>query len=454
MLRTLTLTNLALLLFFTLFLLFLPSKASAEINCQIGISTGYVDWSGETFGDKPYTCAATCRYNLDKVATCFVNNGTCHGEFISIGQHCLMDNGQIDPSNGLRFGGNTVIRDPSADPTKPWDPNEPSTMPSKVQNVLNSMPRNTGNGVDQATAYKNMAHLDGMGVMTLDELLIQATKSVDANNRVADLVRTMTGTVDALRSLSVHTELNTYKTAESSNSISQNILAILNKLNESGSGSGDGGKSEEYLKYIADTIKSDFLANSAISTSHLNFLGSITTFIQQDLNKLVKRPPLSLSNVESGINNLNNSIDSLSEGIDSINSNVTGVNSGIQNLNDLISGKGLNKAPINSDINFGDMPLYDSQSLEKLNTDITDLQKEYSEKIKDFKKLFSFDLSKLNGGEYKDHSLTFTFANGNRTSITSSVFPALVSNAGIIASVILFLAALAGLRIVMGGGDK
>ncbi|MEI2565394.1 hypothetical protein V7T16_17040 [Vibrio metoecus] len=448
MLRTFINTYLALLLLLTFLFLLLPYKAVAA-ECQIGVSSGMVTWDGSLFGDAPYTCALSCKHVLTGVSLCTVANAECVGEFVSNGQKCLPND-----RDGLYNGGNTVIRDPSADPTKPWDPNEPSTMPSKVQNVLNRMPRNTANGVDQATAYKNMAHLDGMGVMTLDELLIQTTKSVDANNRVADLVRTMTGTVDALRSLSVHTELNTYKTAESSNSISQNILAILNKLNESGSGSGDGGKSEEYLKYIADTIKSDFLANSAISTSHLNFLGSITTFIQQDLNKLVKRPPLSLSNVESGINNLNNSIDSLSEGIDSINSNVTGVNSGIQNLNDLISGKGLNKAPINSDINFGDMPLYDSQSLEKLNTDITDLQKEYSEKIKDFKKLFSFDLSKLNGGEYKDHSLTFTFANGNRTSITSSVFPALVSNAGIIASVILFLAALAGLRIVMGGGDK
>ncbi|EQB0495957.1 hypothetical protein ACYAPA_003780, partial [Vibrio mimicus] len=74
--------------------------------------------------------------------------------------------------------------------------------------------------------------------------------------------------------------------------------------------------------------------------------------------------------------------------------------------------------------------------------------------IKEFQKLFSFDTSKLNNGEYKDHSLSFIFANGERASVTSGVFPALVSNSGLISSVILFLAALAGLRIVMGGGDK
>ncbi|MGN2378420.1 hypothetical protein ACSGDK_10960, partial [Vibrio cholerae] len=147
-----------------------------------------------------------------------------------------------------------------------------------------------------------------------------------------------------------------------------------------------------------------------------------------------------LSGVESGINSLNTGIDS--------------VKSGIDNLNDLLSGNGLSKPGIGSGVDFGELPLYGEDAITKLNTEITDLQKQYSEKTKEFKKLFSFDVSKLNTGEYKEHSLSFRFANGQETSIKSSVFPALVANAGLISSVILFLAALAGLRIVMGGGDK
>ncbi len=216
MLRTLTLTNLALLLFLTLFLLLLPPKASAEIECQIGISSGSVSWSGETLGDKPYTCVRTCRYNLATVAVCFVNNGTCHGEFVSNGKHCFLDNGQIDPSDGLRFGGNTVIRDPSADPQKPWDPNAPSSMPEKVMNVIRGMPRDTTSGIQQAQAFKDIAHIEGMGVMTLDELLIKNSQLLDVNKGFSSQINTVTGAVNAMRNLSDYIEKNTFQTAQQS----------------------------------------------------------------------------------------------------------------------------------------------------------------------------------------------------------------------------------------------
>ncbi|HCZ9699874.1 TPA: hypothetical protein O4I89_003583, partial [Vibrio cholerae] len=240
MLRTLTLTNLALLLFLTLFLLLLPSKASAEIECQIGISSGSVSWSGEILGDKPYTCARTCRYNLATVAVCFVNNGTCHGEFVSNGKHCLMDNGQIDPSDGLRFGGNTVIRDPSADPQKPWDPNAPSSMPEKVMNVIRGMPRDTTSGIQQAQAFKDIAYIEGMGVMTLDELLIKNSQLLDVNKGFSSQINTVTGAVNAMRNLSDYIEKNTFQTAQQSQMANNTLANILNKLSDSGSGGGSG----------------------------------------------------------------------------------------------------------------------------------------------------------------------------------------------------------------------
>ncbi|MEH0377626.1 hypothetical protein V6914_18510, partial [Vibrio cholerae] len=103
-----------------------------------------------------------------------------------------------------------------------------------------------------------------------------------------------------------------------------------------------------------------------------------------------------------------------------VQSGIDSIKSGIDNLNGLLGGNGLTKPGISSGVNFGETPLYDSDSLAALNTEITDLQKEYSEKIKDFQKLFSFDVSKLNTGEYKEHSLSFRFANGQETSIKSS----------------------------------
>ncbi|HGS4468561.1 TPA: hypothetical protein ACMDNR_001769 [Vibrio cholerae] len=474
MLRTLTLTNLALLLFLTLFLLLLPSKASAEIECQIGISSGSVSWSGETLGDKPYTCVRTCRYNLATVAVCFVNNGTCHGEFVSNGKHCFLDNGQIDPSDGLRFGGNTVIRDPSADPQKPWDPNAPSSMPAKVQNVLNNMPRDTTSGIQQAQALKNMAFIEGMGVMTLDELLIKNSQLLDINKGFSSQINTMTGAVNAMRNLSDYIEKNTFQTAQQSQMANNTLANILNKLSDSGSGGGSGsGLPDSQLNSFMGSMST---TRSVISANSNNIVSAV-----RDVREAVRPVEFGINQLNSNVSQLTENVGMMAEGLrnqmiedtdkivsalnsggsgggntdlSGVQSGIDSIKTGIDNLNGLLGGNGLTKPGISSGVNFGETPLYGSDSLAALNTEITDLQKEYSEKIKDFQKLFSFDVSKLNTGEYKEHSLSFRFANGQETSIKSSVFPALVANAGLISSVILFLAALAGLRIVMGGGDK
>ncbi|EOE4703171.1 hypothetical protein ACKBZ9_001392 [Vibrio cholerae] len=472
MLRTLTLTNLALLLFLTLFLLLLPSKASAEIECQIGISSGSVSWSGETLGDKPYTCVRTCRYNLATVAVCFVNNGTCHGEFVSNGKHCFLDNGQIDPSDGLRFGGNTVIRDPSADPDKPWDPNAPSSMPAKVQNVLNNMPRDTTSGIQQAQALKNMAFIEGMGVMTLDELLIKNSQLLDINKGFSSQINTMTGAVNAMRNLSDYIEKNTFQTTQQSQMANNTLANILNKLSDSGSGGGSGLPDSQLNSFMGSMSTT----RSVISANSNNIVSAV-----RDVREAVRPVEFGINQLNSNVSQLTENVGMMAEGLrnqmiedtdkivsalnsggsgggntdlSGVQSGIDSIKTGIDNLNGLLGGNGLTKPGISSGVNFGEMPLYGSDSLAALNTEITDLQKEYSEKIKDFQKLFSFDVSKLNTGEYKEHSLSFRFANGQETSIKSSVFPALVANAGLISSVILFLAALAGLRIVMGGGDK
>ncbi|ELG5193158.1 hypothetical protein RAL70_001292 [Vibrio cholerae] len=465
MLRTLTLTNLALLLFLTLFLLLLPSKASAEIECQIGISSGSVSWAGVTFGDKPYTCVRTCRYNLATVAVCFVNNGTCHGEFISNGNHCLNGAGQIDGSDGLRFGGNTVIPDPSADPQKPWDPNAPSPMPNKVQNVLNRMPTDTTSGRQQAQALKDMAYIEGMGVMTLDNILIKNSQLLDINKGYSSLMSTMSGQLYSIRNLSDYIEKNTAQTAAFSQMSANTLGNILNKLSDSGSGGGTGGgDSETYLKNISNAISNHFIGNSYSALAHLDNtvsrLDSVKRTLDDNYSSFTNYFAFRMDSLEKALSGIGGGggddvdLSGVESGIGSLNTGIDSVKSGIDNLNGLLGGNGLTKPGISSGVNFGEMPLYGSDSLAALNTEITDLQKEYSEKIKDFRKLFSFDVSKLNTGEYKEHSLSFKFANGQETSIKSSVLPALVANAGLISSVILFLAALAGLRIVMGGGDK
>lgn len=473
MLRSMTNTFLALLLFITLFLSLFPFKANAAFECQIGISSGSVSWPGNTFGDKPYTCVRTCRYNLATVAVCFVNNGTCHGEFISNGKNCLNGAGQIDGSDGLRFGGNTVIPDPSADPQKPWDPNAPSTMPNKVQNVLNQMPRDTTSGIQQAQALKNMAFIEGMGVMTLDELLIKNSQLLDVNKGFSSQINTVTGAVNAMRNLSDYIEKNTFQTAQQSQMANNTLANILNKLSDSGSGGGSGLSDSQFNSFMTSMSTT----RSMISSNANNIVSAV-----RDVREAVRPVEFGINAVNEKLQLVNENLAGLSEGlfytmedntnkiVSAINANgggsgggdtdlsglqsgIDSIKTGIDNLNGLLGGNGLDKPSVGSGVDFSGLPLYGDDAITKLNTEITDLQKQYSEKTKEFKKLFSFDITKLETGKYQDHSLTFKFANGVTTKFTSGVFPALVDNAALISTVILFLAAFAGVRTIMGGGE-
>ncbi|WP_114709884.1 hypothetical protein [Vibrio cholerae] len=466
MLRTLTNTYLALLLLITLFLLLLPLKANAEIQCQIGISSGTVEWRGDLLGDRPYTCVRTCKYLLTNVAVCFVDDGTCVGEFVSNGQHCLLDNGQIDPSDGLRFGGNRVVVDPSANPDTPWDPNAPPTMPNKVQNVLNQMPRDTSSGVDQAKALKSVAHIEGMGVISLDELVKINNQSLSVTKGFSSQMGSMTSAINAMRNLSDYIEKNTFQTAQQSQIASNTLANILNKLSDSGSGGGSGLPDSQFNSLMTSMSTT----RSMISSNANNIVSAV-----RDVREAVRPVEFGINQLNSNVSQLTENVGMMAEGLrnqmmedtdkivsalnsggsgngdlSGVQSGIDSIKTGIDNLNGLLSGNGLSKPGIGSGVDFGELPLYGDDAITKLNTEITDLQKQYSEKTKEFKKLFSFDITKLESGQYKDHSLTFKFANGATTKFTSGVFPALVDNAALISSVILFLAAFAGIKTIMG----
>lgn len=466
MLRSMTNTYLALLLLITLFLLLLPLKANAEIQCQIGISSGTVEWRGDLLGDRPYTCVRTCKYLLTNVAVCFVDDGTCVGEFVSNGQHCLLDNGQIDPSDGLRFGGNRVVVDPSANPDTPWDPNAPPTMPNKVQNVLNQMPRDTSSGVDQAKALKSVAHIEGMGVISLDELVKINNQSLSVTKGFSSQMGSMTSAINAMRNLSDYIEKNTFQTAQQSQIASNTLANILNKLSDSGSGGGSGLPDSQFNSFMTSMSTT----RSMISSNANNIVSAV-----RDVREAVRPVEFGINQLNSNVSQLTENVGMMAEGLrnqmmedtdkivsalnsggsgngdlSGVQSGIDSIKTGIDNLNGLLSGNGLSKPGIGSGVDFGELPLYGEDAITKLNTEITDLQKEYSEKTKEFKKLFSFDITKLESGQYKDHSLTFKFANGATTKFTSGVFPALVDNAALISSVILFLAAFAGIKTIMG----
>ncbi|ENM5893642.1 hypothetical protein NTH50_001747 [Vibrio mimicus] len=460
MLRSFINTLLALLCFITCFLFSIANAFAQEVSCQIGIESGDRHWSGTVFGDAPYICTPSssgglCRYDLKGVSLCFVATAECVGNFISTGQAC-----NHDDSSGLKQGGQIVYPDYSAPPDKPWDPNNPSLpLPTKVQNVINQMPLNVEHGVDEAKAYRSIAQIEGFGVLTLDELLIRQKETTEEMRTVTNNTRRTFEGVDTLKAIAARIEDATIQDSGKLGSI-DNWLRVINEKMDSGTG-GSGLPDKQFsdlMGGIGSLHSSIFSANNTTASAVRDVRNGLRPieFELQDINRNMETLGNSLTaNATANTDKLLEAINSLGgtgggSDLSGVQSGIDAINTGLDNLNGLLNGNGLTKPGTGSGVNFGEMPLFGADALEGLNTEITDLQSQYSEKIKEFQKLFSFDTSKLNDGQYKDHSLTFKLANGNVNSFTSGVFPALVDNAGLISSVILFIAAFAGIRAIMG----
>ncbi|EPP5480315.1 hypothetical protein ACUUHM_001502 [Vibrio cholerae] len=444
MLRTLTLTNLALLLFLTLFLLGSLPHANAA-SCPIG-DTPSLKWPlGTSYIAS--ACVNGCRavegHNGQSAWTCNTSLGYCTGYFTTTGDTC---SGSDNTNGSCDANGNCTGSDGTGGGT---NGNGLVNVPILPYSVL------PGTDLSKAFEYtvKSLNNQNEFVRREVESLKIQS------QNQLQGLYNLFRENTDAVKSSQQH---------------------ITDTRNESVKQTQEFYKANDKLQQLI--IKSaDMLTSMATTRSIINSNADNIVRAVRDVQQTISPLEFGLFDINENTRLVNQNLAALSEGlfytmedntnkiVSAINANgggsgngdlsgvqsgIDSIKSGIDNLNGLLGGNGLTKPGISSGVNFGEMPLYGSDSLAALNTEITELQKEYSEKIKDFQKLFSFDVSKLNTGEYKDHSLSFRFANGQETSITSSVFPALVANAGLISSVILFLAALAGIRIVMGGGDK
>ncbi|EGR2394468.1 hypothetical protein DYB97_17660 [Vibrio cholerae] len=442
MLRSMTNTFIAILVFITFFLLGSLPHANAA-SCPIG-DTPSLKWPlGTSYIAS--ACVNGCRAVEGSAGqntwTCNTSAGYCTGYFTTTGDSCSGSdntNGSCDANGNCTGSGSTG-----------------GTNGSGLVNVP-MLPYSVIQGTDLSKAFEHtvkslnnqneFVRREVESLKILSENKLQGLYNLFRQN--TDAVKSSQQHITDTRNESVRQTLELYK---ANDKLQQMIIKL-----SSGTGSDNA---ETYLKNISNAISNHFIGNSYSALAHLDNTvsrldsvkrtlddnhNSFTNFFAYRMDSLEKAlsgiggggGDVDLSGIESGINSLNTGIDS--------------VKSGIDNLNGLLSGEGLSKPGIGSGVDFGELPLYAEDAITKLNTEITDLQKQYSEKTKEFKKLFSFDITKLESGQYKDHSLTFKFANGATTKFTSGVFPALVDNAALISSVILFLAAFAGIKTIMG----
>ncbi|HDI3270758.1 TPA: hypothetical protein PMC30_002216 [Vibrio cholerae] len=442
MLRSMTNTFIAILVFITLFLLGSLPHANAA-SCPIG-DTPSLKWPlGTSYIAS--ACVNGCRAVEGSAGqntwTCNTSAGYCTGYFTTTGDSCSGSdntNGSCDANGNCTgsggTGGGTNGNGLVTVPMLPYSVIQGTDLSKAFEHTVKSLNNQNEYVRREVESLKILSENKLQGLYNLFRQNTDAVKS--SQQHITDT-----------RNESVRQTLELYK---ANDKLQQMIIKL-----SSGTGSDNA---ETYLKNISNAISNHFIGNSYSALAHLDNTvsrldsvkrtlddnhNSFTNFFAYRMDSLEKAlsgidggGDVDLSGIESGINSLNTGIDS--------------VKSGIDNLNGLLSGNGLSKPGIGSGVDFGELPLYGEDAITKLNTEITDLQKQYSEKTKEFKKLFSFDITKLESGQYKDHSLTFKFANGATTKFTSGVFPALVDNAALISSVILFLAAFAGIKTIMG----
>ncbi|EMY6468355.1 hypothetical protein ABHP77_000783 [Vibrio cholerae] len=442
MLRSMTNTFIAILVFITLFLLGSLPHANAA-SCPIG-DTPSLKWPlGTSYIAS--ACVNGCRAVEGSAGqntwTCNTSAGYCTGYFTTTGDSCSGSdntNGSCDANGNCTGSGSTGGTNGGGLVTVPMLPY------SVIQGT--DLSKAFEHTVKSLNNQNEFVRREVESLKILSENKLQGLYNLFRQN--TDAVKSSQQHITDTRNESVRQTLELYK---ANDKLQQMIIKL-----SSGTGSDNA---ETYLKNISNAISNHFIGNSYSALAHLDNTvsrldsvkrtlddnhNSFTNFFAYRMDSLEKAlsgiggggGDVDLSGIESGINSLNTGIDS--------------VKSGIDNLNGLLNGEGLSKPGIGSGVDFGELPLYGEDAITKLNTEITDLQKQYSEKTKEFKKLFSFDITKLESGQYKDHSLTFKFANGATTKFTSGVFPALVDNAALISSVILFLAAFAGIKTIMG----
>ncbi|HDB1439413.1 TPA: hypothetical protein O6E29_002455 [Vibrio cholerae] len=443
MLRSMTNTFIAILVFITLFLLGSLPHANAA-SCPIG-DTPSLKWPlGTSYIAS--ACVNGCRAVEGSAGqntwTCNTSAGYCTGYFTTTGDSCSGSdntNGSCDANGNCTgsggTGGGTNGNGLVTVPMLPYSVIQGTDLSKAFEHTVKSL-----------NNQNEFVRREVESLKILSENKLQGLYNLFRQN--TDAVKSSQQHITDTRNESVRQTLELYK---ANDKLQQMIIKL-----SSGTGSDNA---ETYLKNISNAISNHFIGNSYSALAHLDNTvsrldsvkrtlddnhNSFTNFFAYRMDSLEKAlsgiggggGDVDLSGIESGINSLNTGIDS--------------VKSGIDNLNGLLSGEGLSKPGIGSGVDFAEHPLYGEDAITKLNTEITDLQKQYSEKTKEFKKLFSFDITKLESGQYKDHSLTFKFANGATTKFTSGVFPALVDNAALISSVILFLAAFAGIKTIMG----
>ncbi|PAT65386.1 hypothetical protein CKA27_25030 [Vibrio coralliilyticus] len=427
----------------------LLASVSAKASCPIGIERKSVSWVWSNYGDSPYICANSCKSVLKAVSVCFPDADSCTGDFITNGSACPDSDGVVaggqfpEPDNGGGDGDGNGGDNGGGDGdclggvcAYPADIRSLHDAINYAEESSFNVAGEAATGLKRTQILSVRAGIVGANYTKrlldkLDQVRSEHFADMDA---ALNTIKVKTNSIESKMD-SINTKVNTIATNTSS--AATNLQQINQKL--------DGLGSTDYSSVLSSI-------NNQIGSLNGSIYGAAT-----NTQNVINNQTSSLNNTITGMgNNLASAIynsatmfgsnNDVKAAIEGLGSGISDIAKGVGDIKDgLSTGDYSHRAP-EGEIDFGDMPLYQPSAIEQLEAETKELEAQYDEKVKQFKNVFSLDESRLQNGEFNNHSTQFTIASGQTVTGMSAVFPALVSVSHWIAAAILFVAIVAGVR--------
>lgn len=421
----------ATLIIFTLIIAFLYSVSSFAATCPIG-DTPSLKWPSST-SRIASACIDGCRavegFNGGDTWTCSTEFDYCTGYFTTTGDTCT---GSDDTDGSCDANGNCTSTGGGTVPENPDDPHYTESIRKQLKILPDLISGLDSSSASLATALRINAKMAG-------EVAI-STKTISPH--LADLIAVARGQERILSNM-VNKDNPNY--TEPLYSILSRLQSIDNK-----SGSGGSGLPDDQLNKIMGNIGS-------LNGSIYGAANNIQSTIRNESNLSNLKAESNKNAIVSAINNIStggdntNVINAINSQTGELKAGIDSLGKGIDKLNDFFDDSSFVPRPYDGEINFESLKLYDQSLLDSVTNDIEDLKVKYEEQLNEFRNVFSLDISKLEGGNYKEHSIDYILPNGNRINLKSGVLPAFIDQANLISAVILFIASLIAARAIFGG---
>lgn len=467
-------------------MIFLSSLAFANDDfCPVGVITSSITWDGTVYGDSPYMCFTLnrCKSRPVNVQLCFESGISCTSDFRTTGEQCTESEVSAGGSGGIWPGGNIITPpDNGGD-----DGNDGGGSDGGDGGDIDS------GGLSQSVPrYINWGTGGSSNLGRAFEALIYNNNQ--HSNADRDLYRTWSNRINNSinnSSTVLRPDLNRIDNSvkfvsEHLGTVSNNLGTVSNKLSGLGSeltqksilDSIQTGNNQDKVNYDETFVyqsrqlnHNDTLINRVDTTNQRldnvkqtldNNFSAFMSFFARRMDSL-ESAILSGGSADSNVN-MDGLTQLVSEALqanqmllnqqtDAITGSISGLGTDLKGIKDALTTKFDERAFVGK-VDFDvDGVLYKSSLYNDLFIEREQLENEYEQLLDKVKNMFSFDTSDLNSGEYKDHILDFLAPDGSgrQFSFKSGVFPAFIQQANLIATILLFIAAVIAVRVIMGG---